>query len=304
MLLRMGFGYHFVSLIMSCKTTVNYNVTYGGRVMGPIHPGRGIRQGDPLSPYLFLVCAEGLSSLLKHYEHNRWLTGCQVARSAPRVSHMLFADDSYVYCKANDNEAERVLQLLQVYQRASGQQVNQAKSSIFFSKNTNEGTRKKIFSWDSQFLSKAGKEVLLKSVAQALPCYAMSVFLLTQEICSNLEGMMSKFWWKSQTNATSKGVSWMSWKKLCRHKNEGGIGFRDLRNYNLYFLGKQGWRLLTNENSLVSMVYKARYYPTGSYLTAEIGQNPSFIWRSIFEAKGLVCVVQEDQLGVGTLLAF
>uniref|UniRef100_A0A803PJ01 Reverse transcriptase domain-containing protein n=1 Tax=Cannabis sativa TaxID=3483 RepID=A0A803PJ01_CANSA len=283
MLTRMGFGSHFVALIMSCVTTVSYNVTYGGRVMGPIHPGRGIRQGDPLSPYLFLVCAEGLSSLLKHYEQNRWLNGCQVARGAPRVSHMLFADDSYVYCKAKDDEAERVLQLFNVYQRASGQQVNQAKSSIFFSKNTNEGTRdrlcnilgmneamennmylglpctmgrnknailgflkdklqKKIFSWESSFLSKAGKEVLLKSVAQALPCYAMNVFLLTQEICSNLEGMMSKF----------------------------------------------------------CMIYKARYYPTGTYLTPEIGPNPSFIWRSILEAKELVCTGARRSIGGGT----
>ncbi|XP_060959373.1 uncharacterized protein LOC133030597 [Cannabis sativa] len=341
MLLRMGFCRKIVSLIMCCVSTVAYNVTYGGKVMGPILPRRGIRQGDPLSPYLFLVCAEGLSSLLQQYERNRWLTGCQVARGAPRVSHMLFADDSYVYCKANESEASRVLQLLQVYQRASGQQVNYAKSSIFFSNNTSDVTRqrmsemlgmvealensfylglpcimgrnknailgflkdkmqKKIFSWESRFLSKAGKEVLLKSVAQALPSYAMSVFLLTKEICSNLEGLMSKFWWKSQASSTSKGVSWMSWKRLCRHKDKGGIGFRDLHNYNLAFLGKQGWRLLNNENSLVSRIYKARYYPSGSYLTASLGPNPSFIWRSIYEAKDLVVSGVRKAIGDGT----
>ncbi|KAM6569605.1 hypothetical protein CsatB_017590 [Cannabis sativa] len=341
MLLRMGFCRKIVSLIMCCVSTVVYNVTYGGKVMGPILPRRGIRQGDPQLPYLFLVCAEGLSSLLQQYERNRWLTGCQVARGAPRVSHMLFADDSYVYCKANESEASRVLQLLQVYQRASGQQVNYAKSSIFFSNNTSGATRqrmsemlgmvealensfylglpcimgrnknailgflkdkmqKKIFSWESRFLSKAGKEVLLKSVAQALPSYAMSVFLLTKEICSNLEGLMSKFWWKSQASSTSKGVSWMSWKRLCRHKYEGGIRFRDLRNYNLAFLGKQGWRLLNNENSLVSRIYKARYYPSGSYLTASLGPNPSFIWRSIYEAKDLVVSGVRKAIGDGT----
>ncbi|XP_030479091.2 uncharacterized protein LOC115696327 [Cannabis sativa] len=85
--------------------------------------------------------------------------------------------------------------------------------------------QKKIFSSESQFLSKAGKEVLLKSVAKALPSYAMSVFLLTKEICSSLEGVMSKFWWKSKSRAATKGVSWISWKRLCRHKNVGGIGF-------------------------------------------------------------------------------
>ncbi|KAM6582578.1 hypothetical protein CsatB_009580 [Cannabis sativa] len=162
-----------------------------------------------------------------------------------------------------------------------------------------EKMKKKIFTWESRFLSRAGKEVLLKSVAQALPCYAMSVFLLTKEICSNLEGMMAKFWWKSQSRSGSKGVNWISWKRLSKHKVDGGMGFRDLRDYNLSFLGKQGWRLLTNEDSLVSKIYKARYYPSGSFLNATLGQNPSFIWKSILEAQGLVKAGVRKSIGNG-----
>ncbi|XP_060974042.1 uncharacterized protein LOC115695103 [Cannabis sativa] len=329
MLILMGFDQHWVHLIMFCVTTVSYNITHGGHSMGPITPSRGLRQGDPLSPYLFLICAKGLLLLLKHYERHHWLTGCRVARGAPMVSHMLFADDSYVFCKANENEAQNVLRLLHRYELASGQQVNFAKSSVFFSNNITvavhdrlcglmrlnaasddsfylglpsimgrnknailgflkEKLKKKIFSWETKFLSKAGKEVLIKSVAQALPNYAMSVFLLTHEIWSSLEGMMAKFWWKSQSSSSSKGVSWVSWKKLCQHKNVGGLGFRDLRDYNLSFLGKQGWRLLTMEDTLVAKIYKARYYPHGSFLNVELGQNPSFIWRSIWAAQDLV----------------
>uniref|UniRef100_A0A803PI32 Reverse transcriptase domain-containing protein n=1 Tax=Cannabis sativa TaxID=3483 RepID=A0A803PI32_CANSA len=297
MMLHMGFSSHWVQLIMFCVTTVTYNVTHGGHLMGPIIPGRGLRQGDPLSPYLFLICAEGFSSLLKHYERRHWLTGCHVARGAPMVSHMLFADDSYVFCKANEYESQNVIRLLNSYELASGQQVNFTKSSVFFSKNTTvavrdrvcgvmrlseasndsfysglpcimgrnknailsflkEKMKKKIFSWETKFLSKAGKEILIKSVAQALPSYAMSVFVLTHEICSSLEGMMARFWWKSQSNS-SKGVSWVSGKRLCQHKNFGGLGFRDLRDYNLSFLGKQGWRLLTMGDTLVGQIYKA-----------------------------------------------
>ncbi|XP_060974078.1 uncharacterized protein LOC115695073 [Cannabis sativa] len=344
MLAQMGFNLRFVALIMFCVTTMRYNVTNGGKTMGPIVPGRGIRQGDPISLYLFLVCAEGLSSLLTLYEQRRWLTGCRVARSAPRVLHMLFADDSYVYCKANVSEATHVMHLLQIYEQASGQQVNYSKSSVFFSKNCSVDTRssvcqlmamvevgddsfylglpcilgqnkkailgflqekmkKKIFTWESRFLSKASKEVLLKSVAQELPCYAMSVFLLTKEICSNLEGLMAKFWWKSQSQSGSKGVSWMSWKSLSRHENDGGMGFRDLRDYNLAFLGKQGWQLLTNEDSLVRQIYKARYYPSGSFLTATLGQNPSFIWKSILEAQGLVQAGARKSIGNGSTVS-
>lgn len=72
------------------------------------------------------------------------------------------------------------------------------------------------------------------------------------------------------------------------HKSKGGMGFRSLRDFNLCLLGKQGWRLLNQPDSLVSRVYKARYYPSGDFLKAELGSNPSFIWRSIVEAQHIV----------------
>lgn len=103
--------------------------------MGPIRPSRGIRQGDPLSPYLFIICAEGLTSLIQKYEVNQWLHGVKICRNAPTVTHMLYADDIYFYCKADTNEAGRVLELLGTYEKASGQKVNKDKSSVFFSTN-------------------------------------------------------------------------------------------------------------------------------------------------------------------------
>ena len=103
--------------------------------MGPITPSRGIRQGDPLSPYLFIMCAEGLSALLHHYEANKWIHGIKICRQAPAISHMLFADDSYLYCKANTEEAGRVVELLKLFEQASGQKISVEKSSVFFSTN-------------------------------------------------------------------------------------------------------------------------------------------------------------------------
>ncbi|XP_030494914.1 uncharacterized protein LOC115710703 [Cannabis sativa] len=114
LMLQMGFSRRVVELIMFCVSTITYNVTHAGHTMGPICLGRGLRQGDPLSLYLFLICAEGFSTLLKKYERHQWLTRCKVARGAPRVSHMLFVDDNYVYCKANGMEAQRVMQFLQM----------------------------------------------------------------------------------------------------------------------------------------------------------------------------------------------
>ncbi|XP_060960646.1 uncharacterized protein LOC115723833 [Cannabis sativa] len=125
----------------------------------------------------------------------------------------------------------------------------------------------------------------------------MSVFLLPLKICQSLESIMSDFRW--QSSKSKKGVSWVSWKKLCKHKISGGLVFRDFRNYNLDLLGKQAWRLLTDESSLVCKVYKARYFPNGSFLTAALGNNPSFIWKSILEIKDIIKAGARMQIGNG-----
>lgn len=114
--------------------------------MSPITPVRGLRQGDPISPYLFIIFHEGFTALINSYIHKGWIHGCRVANGAPSISHMMFADDSYLYCKAMAIEASKVCQLLQTFETASGQQVNRQKSSIFFSKNTTEVTRVEVCS--------------------------------------------------------------------------------------------------------------------------------------------------------------
>lgn len=91
----------------------------------------------------------------------------------------------------------------------------------------------------------------------------------------------------------------MCWDKLCRRKSQGGMGFRKLRNFNIALVGKQGWRLITNENSLVSKIYKARYYPNSSFLSATVGKNPSYVWRSIMEAQVLLKKGAVRRVGTG-----
>ena len=132
---KMGFSEWWVKLVLQCVSTVSYNIVHGNQEMGPFKPTRGIRQGDPLSPYLFIICAEGLSALIRSFEHKQWIHGVRICRKAPSVTHMFFADDSYVYCKADYAEASRILEILQIYEEASGQKINKEKSSVFFSSN-------------------------------------------------------------------------------------------------------------------------------------------------------------------------
>ena len=133
---KLGFTDKLVTLIMSCLTSVSYAVLLNGQPVGNIKPTRGLRQGDPLSPYLFLLCAMGLQGLLKKVEANGDIRGVSLCRNGPRVSHLFFADDSVLFCRAKEEECQNILDLLSVYERGSGQKINRDKTNIFFSTNT------------------------------------------------------------------------------------------------------------------------------------------------------------------------
>jgi hypothetical protein len=103
MMAKMGFCQKWIRWIMLCVETVDYSIIVNGHMVGPVVPGRGLRQGDPLSPYLFIICAEGLSALIRQAENRGELHGIKICRKAPIISHLLFADDCFLFFKATSN---------------------------------------------------------------------------------------------------------------------------------------------------------------------------------------------------------
>ena len=97
-MLKLGFPGDWVDKVMSCVTSPSFSVLINGKPFGMIHPTRGIRQGNPLSPYLFLLCAEGFTSLLQKVVLEGNIQGVSICRRAPRISHLLFTDDSLLFC--------------------------------------------------------------------------------------------------------------------------------------------------------------------------------------------------------------
>ena len=114
----------------------------------------------------------------------------------------------------------------------------------------------------------------------------MSVFQLPKTLCSDINSMMSKFWWENKENDSK--MAWMSCEKMGRTREKGGLGFRDFEYLNLALLEKQGWRLLHNIKSLVAKIYKEKYYPNSTFLETPLGRSPPFAWRSIWNARKLL----------------
>ena len=104
--------------------------------MRQYYPTRGLHQGDPLPPYLFLLCVKGLLALLRKSIKLGTLKGVTVCARGPNISHLFFADDSLIFCQATKEEYSTLISILEKYEQASCQQLNQEKTSLFFSKNT------------------------------------------------------------------------------------------------------------------------------------------------------------------------
>ncbi|KAK4391485.1 hypothetical protein Sango_1926300 [Sesamum angolense] len=143
-LVKLDFHSRFISLIHLFGSTISYFFIFNGHKFGYIHPQRGLRQGDPLSPYLFLFFTEALSHLITMAEDCEELRGVSVNRHGPRVSHLLFADDTLIFCQATQEVIQSAGRILTKFEAASSLMVNLEKPSIAFSCNTTEDLQAKI----------------------------------------------------------------------------------------------------------------------------------------------------------------
>jgi hypothetical protein len=243
----------------------------------------------------------------------------RVGTQSPWINHLLFADDCLIFMSANTSTGERVNEILRIYGDCSGECVNKEKSLVYFSPNTPNSVRQAVKqtldilveafserylglptavgrltsgSFDhiaerirsriqgcERILSCAGREIFMKTVIQAISIYSMSCFKLTKKVCKSLTSITGKYWWSSSLDCRS--LHWISWKELASPKANGGMGFRDLKLFNLALLRKHAWRLMIDPNTLCSRVLNGCYYPNSDFLQATLPNNSSATWRAI-----------------------
>lgn len=125
--------------------------------------------------------------------------------------------------------------------------------------------------------------MLIKSIGLALPTYVIPTFLLSLEICENLATVIVQFWWSS--NPPKRGIQKAKWENIFLPREEGGIGFRKIHEFNMALLTKQLWRLFQYLDSLVARVLKNRYYKLSSPLRIIPVNSSSYVWISISMAR-------------------
>ena len=323
---EMGFDEKWVGWIMACITTVRYSVLINGAPKGYITTERGLRQGDPLSPYLFILCAEVLSHMMNKAKLDRSLLGVKISNQAPPVNHLLFADDSLFFSLSNVKAARKLKDIFHKYEVASGQAINLSKSSITFGNKVlpgvrtrmrnilgihNEGGIGKYLGLPEQFGSKKGEMFayiveMVKAVTQSwkqkylsqggkevlLKAIAMAMPIFSMNIFRLPKEICEDInrilaqFWWGADDR--KGLHWYSWKRISVPKREGGLGFRDLEIFNQALLSKQVWRIMQKPNCLMSRVLKARYFPDGDILKATLKKKASYRWKSILHGRDLI----------------
>jgi hypothetical protein len=151
----------------------------------------------------------------------------------------------------------------------------------------------RISGWKSKLLSQAGKTTLIKSVANSIPTYSMSLFKFPKSLCQDLDSASRKFWW-GYKDSKSHNLSFLAWHRICSPKSLGGLGIRLMEHHNQALLAKLGWKLLTNADLLWVSATKAKYLRNSDLLQVPCKPSASWIWKGIIKNMDIVSRVHVD----------
>ncbi|KAG6466890.1 hypothetical protein ZIOFF_075312 [Zingiber officinale] len=325
-----GFSEAVIAFIRRCVTSSWFSVLVNGQLSGFFRSQRGLRQGDPISPFLFILAAEllsrGIEALFAAYPGMAYATGCDM-----RVSHLAYADDVVIFLNGSLDCVRRGKEFLDRYEAQSGQAINAAKSSFFPSRCISDRRRQQIAAitgfvlgvrpmlylgvpiisgnkrtvhfapilakiqrkfqgWNLSRLSHGGRLMLIQSVLSSLPVYLLQVTQPPLEVLRKLEGVFASFFWSSVGH--DRKVHWVAWRDICRPKQEGGLGVRRLSEVGAA-LSMKLWFRFREQCTQWARFLRRSYCGTVDPGVVTLRSNASPSWRRMIQTRA----VAEGQIG-------
>lgn len=321
----LNFPVHFINIIMQCLHTTKFSLLINGRPRGFVVSKRDLRQGDPVSPYLFVIVMEYFSRMLSSV-HNERLFKFHPKCKATRLTHLFFADDIMMMAKADRYSPIILKNLVDRFGSVSGLKINLQKSQIFFCgvndsmKNYllqelgfSEGIlpirylglpliasklsvrdckpildkiRSRITSWSARLLTYAGRVTLVKSVLFHYQVFWSNIFLLPAKVLKQMDQMCRSFIWNGKLDQRS--IFPVSWEQVCCPKEEGGLNVVQIRTWNRAACAKLLWKMASKDNGLWQTWANGAYLQGNSIWQVKAKDDQSWAWKKVLKLRGVI----------------
>ncbi|KAJ0806197.1 putative RNA-directed DNA polymerase [Helianthus annuus] len=319
---QMGFGEKWCGWISGVLKSARASVLVNGSPTFEFGCSKGMRQGDPISPFLFVVAMEALSCLFNKACEVNVFQGIHLPDSDHFVSHLFYADDAMIMGEWSKNNIVNVIRILRCFHACSGLKINHSKSSIFgngissveveemanwigckadyipfkylgltVGANMNRINNwrpvydifeKRLSLWKAALLSIGGRVTLIRSVLESLPTYYMSIYKAPVKVVKDLESIITKFLWGGSSNV--RKTHWVAWDRVSLPKKAGGLGLCKLRDVNLALLSKWGWRFKIEVDNLWVKVVQAIHSGRSEWDFLPCNKSVRGVWVNICSA--------------------
>ncbi|KAG7599383.1 Reverse transcriptase domain [Arabidopsis suecica] len=319
----LDFPEQYIRWIQTCVTTASFSVQVNGELAGYFNSERGLRQGCSLSPYLFVVCMNVLSSMIDKAARNKSI-GYHPKCKQMQLTHLCFADDLMVFVEGNKKSIEGALSVFEEFAIHSGLKISLEKSTLYMAGVSEaakeeimqqfpfengalpvrylglpllkkrmkaadylpliEKIRSHISSWTARSLSFAGRLQLLSSVTFSLTNFWIAAFRLPKACIREIDKLCSAFLWSGPSLNPKKAK--VSWSDVCTPKSEGGLGLRSIEEANKVCILKLIWRILSAKGSLWVDWVKRYLIRSGSFWAVkETSTCGSWIWKKLLKYR-------------------
>ncbi|KAK2392667.1 hypothetical protein QL285_066003 [Trifolium repens] len=322
---KFQFPTRIISLIMFGITSSSNSILWNGSKTEAFTPKRGLRQGDPLSPYLFVLCMERLGEMISRSVNNGAWKPIQITKDGTKLSHLFFADDVLLFAKATVAQARVVKDVLEHFCALSGLKISLAKSKFCTSIGVcrrirdNIATTTQIHATDrfekylgfKLFYGKVRKQdfsEIYDRVSAKLASWKGRLLnkpgrvVLANSVISSLPSYHMQVHWLLQgmcddldrtvrrfiwKGTGDSGMHLVGWDKVTQPRRYGGLGVRIARGHNVSLLGKLIWEILTSPSKLWVRLFTEKYLKGRNIFNASV-TGGSFVWNSVVKTLRLL----------------